>query len=189
MPVTGVDCSRHAHVFFLVEHNCTTDVVIIVDSAGDIGEARWHVVKQFVIDVILGLNTKATGTRIGVVVFSTQVNVVFGIGEYDNPGNMSRAVWDAPYMAGATNTADGIEAMHEMFSDTERPDIQQIAILLAASASNVDNARTLLEATSAKDDDIYMVVLGKTSLLSTVVTNFATFFLHHSFLAYQGRVG
>ena len=155
-------------------------MVIIIDSASDIGEVRWHVVKQFVIDVILGLNIKATGTRVGVVVFSTQVNVVFGIGEYDNPGNMSSAVWGAPYMAGATNTADGIRTMHGMFAKTERPDIQQIAILVAANASNVDNARTLLEATSAKEDDIYMIVLGKMSLLGTVVTTFATFFLHHN---------
>ena len=68
-------------------------------------------------------------------------------------------------MADASNTADGLLAMHEMFSKTRRPDIQQIAILLTDDATNVDSARTVPEATAAKDDGIYIFVLGKKFML------------------------
>ncbi|KAI0208077.1 hypothetical protein LSAT2_007250, partial [Lamellibrachia satsuma] len=140
--------------------NCTADVIFVIDSSGSIGEQRWHVIKQFVIDVILGLNIKASGSRIGVVVFSTNVNIVFNIDEFDNVNSMTRAVWEMPFMADASNTADGLLTMHEMFSKTRRPVIQQIAILLTDDASNVDSARTVPEATAAKEDGIYIVVLG-----------------------------
>ena len=68
-------------------------------------------------------------------------------------------------MADASNTAGGLLTMHEMFSKTRRPEIQQIAILLTDDASNVDSARTVPEANAAKDDGIYILVLGKTFML------------------------
>ena len=78
---------------------------------------------------------------------------------------MTKAVREMPFMGDASNMADGLLTMHEMFSKTGRPEIQQIAILLTGDASNVDSARTVPEATAAKDDGIYILVLGKTLML------------------------
>ena len=54
-------------------------------------------------------------TRVGVVTFSNMVRSDFYLGQYNDILEMLPLIWAIDYMAGMTNTADGIAEMREMF--------------------------------------------------------------------------
>ena len=54
-------------------------------------------------------------THIGCVSYSTMVREDFYVGEYFDRDAMLPVIWDIDYMAGVTNTADGIDMMQKMF--------------------------------------------------------------------------
>ena len=54
-------------------------------------------------------------THIGVVSYSTMTRVDFNLGSITEPEDMLDAIWEIEYMAGVTNTADGILEMQDMF--------------------------------------------------------------------------
>jgi len=99
-----------------VPGDCRGDIVFIIDSSSSIGEPNWFITKQFVIDIIRGMKISADQTRVGVISFSTQVFVNFHLQEYYDVDVMADKVWALPYIAGVTNTPDGI-----MVSDITNP--------------------------------------------------------------------
>ena len=89
--------------------DCKGDIVFVLDSSASIGSHNWFVVKQFVMDVVRGLKISEAQTRVGVVSFSTMTVTNFHLEEYFDADDMSAAIWELLYMAGSTNTADGIK--------------------------------------------------------------------------------
>ena len=129
---------------------------------------NWYVAKQFVMDVIQGLKVSKHQTRIGVISYSTMVRSDILLGEYFTvEPDMLPEIWQMPYMAGVTNTADGILEMHRMFLSRRRPYVQQIGILLTDGLSNINHNDTVKNAAAAKADDIEIFSIGKsTTVLS-----------------------
>ncbi|KAK2178276.1 hypothetical protein NP493_550g05031 [Ridgeia piscesae] len=120
--------------------NCTADVIFVIDSSASINFMNWYVAKQFVMDVIQGLKVSEHQTRIGLVSYSTMVRLDILLGEYFTAEpDMLPEIWQTPYMAGVTNTADGILEMHKMFQSRKRPYVQQIGILLTDGLSNINH--------------------------------------------------
>ncbi|KAI0236841.1 hypothetical protein LSAT2_012610 [Lamellibrachia satsuma] len=151
-----IKCSTHS-----CDQNvgdCIADVVFVLDSSGSIGSLNWSVSLQFVIDVMKGLNIKADGTRVSVVIYSTEVKLSFGLTQYYSMAVIEPIVFNLKYMAGITNTADGIKKMREVIASEGRgPNIATpIGIVITDGKSNVDAARTLVEANGAKAEDIVM---------------------------------
>ena len=56
-------------------------------------------------------------TRIGVVSYSTITRQDFNLGSIAEPEDMLDLIWEIDYMAGVTNTADGLYEMHAMFME------------------------------------------------------------------------
>ena len=50
-------CSR-CDRFFAVFSDCKADVIFVLDSSGNIGVTHWFYAKQFVMDVVQGLNVR-----------------------------------------------------------------------------------------------------------------------------------
>ena len=59
-------------------------------------------------DVIHGLKISADQTRVGVVSFATMTVNNFHLQEYYDVDEMAEKIWEMAYLAGSTNTADGI---------------------------------------------------------------------------------
>ncbi|KAK2183576.1 hypothetical protein NP493_304g03007 [Ridgeia piscesae] len=73
--------------------NCNVDIIFVLDSSGSIGVYNWFVTKQFVIDVILGMNANMNMTRVGVVVYSTTTCREIELGAYTTD-TLEKAVCD-----------------------------------------------------------------------------------------------
>jgi len=105
-----VQQAKHSSCFSLaVVGKCRGDLVFVLDSSQSIKALQWFIVKQFVMDIIRGLNVNAKQTRVGVVVYSTWVEDVFHLQQHDDVDVMLKTVWEIGYMAGVTNTAGGIK--------------------------------------------------------------------------------
>lgn len=64
---------HHCRVFSADAGDCNVDIIFVLDSSGSIGSYNWYVTKQFVIDVILGMNANANMTRVGIITYSTTI--------------------------------------------------------------------------------------------------------------------
>ena len=135
-------------------------MVFVLDSTGSLGRYNWTVVKQFVIDVIKGLNVSEEDTHVGIVTFSTEVERNYEL-QTITADNVED-VFSLRYLAGVTNTADAIAAMVEMFNGGRQLfETKRIAFVITDGASNVDHNRTIPEAETAKASDIRIYSVGE----------------------------
>ena len=134
----------------------------MLESSGSIGFLNWSVSTQFVIDVMKGLKISSEGTHVSVVIYSTEVETSFGLDTYHSVDDIEPIVFNLEYMAGVTNTADGIMVMHQMLKAEGRgPNIATpIGVVITDGVSNVDESRTIPEAKAAQDDGIQMFAIG-----------------------------
>ncbi|KAK2166553.1 hypothetical protein NP493_1316g01004 [Ridgeia piscesae] len=149
----------HTHSCVPVVGKCRGDLVFVLDSSQSIKALQWFIVKQFVMDIIRGLNVNAKQTRVGVVVYSTWVEDVFHLQQHDDVDVMLKTVWEIGYMAGVTNTAGGIKSMRHMMARYKRSNVKQIAIIVTDGKSNLDDEFTIPEANKAKKENIEILVV------------------------------
>ena len=55
---TSENAHTHAAISIVVVGDCKADVIFVLDSSGSIGFMNWFHVKQFVMDVVLGLKVR-----------------------------------------------------------------------------------------------------------------------------------
>ena len=138
-------------------------MVFVLDSSGSIGFWNWSFAVQFVTDVMKGLKVSSEGTHVGVVMYSTEVETCFGLTAYYSMDEIEPIVLNLEYMAGVTNTADGIMVMHQILKDQRRDAnvATPIGVVITDGAFNIDKERTIPEAKSAQNDGIQMFSIGK----------------------------
>ena len=107
---------HQTHVLLQAEGSCVGDVIFVLDSSGSIGFLNWSVSAQFVLDVMQKLKISQEGTHVGVVIYSTNVETSFGLNTYFSVAEIEPVMLNLFYMAGVTNTADGIKTMHEIMN-------------------------------------------------------------------------
>ena len=87
--------------------------------------------------------------RVGIAVYSTEVQIEFNLNDYSTKADVYRAIDDIPYIYGSTNTADALREMSTvMFSrrNGDRPDVPNTCIIITDGVSNVNADRTLPDA-------------------------------------------
>ncbi|XP_021375373.1 collagen alpha-1(XII) chain-like [Mizuhopecten yessoensis] len=101
--------------------------------------------------------------RVGVVTYSTTVSIQFHLDEHKSRHDLEKAIESIPYQFGNTNTAAGLRTMHNVLFTSDhgdRPDADNIAIILTDGISNIGHTRTIPEANSAKDNGIRIYAIG-----------------------------
>lgn len=103
-----------------------------------------------------GLNISPEGTHAGVLIFSTEAQVSFGLNDYFSMSDIENVVFNLEYMAGMSHTAEGIEAMHRLFIDQGRGtnEAKQIGVVVSDYVSSLGGFKGVPETMSAKDDGI-----------------------------------
>ena len=66
---------------------------------------------------LMCLKVGKSQTRIGMVSYSNMARSDFYLGQYFEISEILPLIWAIDYMAGLTNTADGIDEMREMFRE------------------------------------------------------------------------
>lgn len=119
--------------------------------------------KNFVKELLRNADIDNDRARVGIVTYSTRVNVEFELNTYRTSADVDTAVNNIKYTYGSTNTADAIAKMREMFSQRngDRPGVPNVGIIITDGVSNINSRRTIPEAVGARDqDNIHVYAIG-----------------------------
>ncbi|WAR09787.1 K319L-like protein [Mya arenaria] len=139
------------------------DAVIILDASTSVTEPNFKKMLNFCKEIVDKAAIDSGSVRIGVLIYSTEVEIEFHLNNYTNTADIKAAIDRIPYMYGTTNTADALKTMHElMFSarNGDRPDVDNIAFLITDGISNINGRRTIPEAEKAQGKAIRVYAIG-----------------------------
>ena len=160
-------------VFILIlECVAKADITFIVDNSGSIRDKNpkdgsydnWVLVKNFVKRVVDSMEIGYNDTRIAVIKFSEAGRIQFNLDKYGTAADVKKAIDKMEYLGGGTNTADAIYLMRSTIFrkiNGDRPDIQNIGIIITDGESTYNNDRTASEASAAKKQNISIFAVGK----------------------------
>jgi Mg-chelatase subunit ChlD len=149
------------------------DIVFVIDSSGSIRDQNprdgsydnWELLLNFMVKIVDMLNIGSNQVRIGAVKFSTYAESVFHLNQYSDKTSLKAAIKDINYLDGHTNTSGGIRIMNDVefrSGKGDRPNIQNIAIIITDGVSTRDVAQTVPEAIRARNRGIKIYSVGIT---------------------------
>ena len=159
--------------------NSLVDLVFVLDSSGSIRDSNpadgsydnWSLLLQFVVNVINRLSVGPTATQVGVVKFANIGENEFYLNTYDNKQSIIDRVQTISYVGANTNTSGGLYIMRtQQFTQAngDRPNVQNIGIVVTDGESTFDKEKTVPEAEAARAQGIRVYSVGITSAVNEV---------------------
>ena len=138
------------------------DLVFLLDASTSVTKPNFQLMLQFLKDFLYIAQIDSGNVRVGLVIYSTRVNVQFQMNTFSTKGEVFDAIDQTPYEYGSTNTADGLKTMRQMYSpqNGDRPHVRNIAIVITDGVSNINARRTIPEAVQARAAGIHIYVIG-----------------------------
>ncbi|XP_041374199.1 uncharacterized protein LOC121387240 [Gigantopelta aegis] len=142
--------------------NAKLDLIFVLDASTSVTEPNFKLMLNFLKDFLYIASIDTGNVRVGLVIYSTRVNVQFQLNDFSSKGEVYNAIDNTPYEYGSTNTADGLKTMRTMFSrrNGDRPDVKNVAIVITDGVSNINARRTIPEAEGARDEGIHIYAIG-----------------------------
>uniref|UniRef100_A0A0L8FLC0 VWFA domain-containing protein n=1 Tax=Octopus bimaculoides TaxID=37653 RepID=A0A0L8FLC0_OCTBM len=140
-----------------------SDIIFLLDTSTSVNEGNFKKVLAFVKDFLAEAHFGPDGIRIGIVTYSTSINVQFYLNTYETKKEILEAIDNIPYTYGSTNTAGGLETIRKVMFQKERgdrEDAKNIAIVVTDGVSNVNAYRTVDEAALVKKENIHIYAIG-----------------------------
>lgn len=138
---------ENLELFFLTlpaEAECSAgamDLVFVIDGSKSMGPANFELVKQFVVSIAESLNVSRTGSRVGLVQYSTKVRTEFALGQHTSARAIRQAVSRMQYMGRGSMTGAALRHMFQFsFSAKEgaRPNVPRVSIVFTDGRSQDD---------------------------------------------------
>ena len=118
------------------------DLCFLIDSSGSIRDNNppggtpdnWNLQLDFLSRLVDLFTIGPTATKVGVVVFSEQVNLVFNMDRYTDAQSIKEAILELTYLGQTTNTPEGLKVTREQCfnqANGERPGILNLAIFIS----------------------------------------------------------
>ena len=108
--------------------NCKGDIGFLIDGSNSIivdeltmtiVNHNWNIIKDFILVLARSVGISANGTRIAVVVFSTDAILEVKFTDHDSYASFERAIIQIEIPAGETNTIKGFDvALNQMFDES-----------------------------------------------------------------------
>jgi len=138
--------------------------VFVLDASTSVTEPNFEVMKDFVKFFLVHARVDEGDVRVGLISFSDSETVHFHLDLYArSKGQLLDAVQSVPWIHGNTNTADALRTMRTvMFSrqNGDRPDADNVAIVLTDGVSNIHQFRTIPEADECRQAGIHIYAIG-----------------------------
>ena len=140
------------------------DLVFILDTSTSVTKPNFLLMLDFLKYFLVPANIQDDNVRVGIVIYSTRVFIQFQMSDYiGNKRGVYQAIDKIPYEYGSTNTYGGLNTMRtQMFlpETGDRPDVDNVVILITDGVSNINARRTIPEAEKARDQGIRIYVIG-----------------------------
>lgn len=150
LPLTGCAGAKH-------------DLVFVLDASTSVTEPNFELMKKFVKDFLIEADIDSGNVRVGLITYSTEDHVMFQMNSYRTKADVYDAIDNVPYNFGSTNTADALQTMREemfTFGNGDRPNVDNIAIVLTDGVSNINSRRTIPEAEKTRAANIHIYAIG-----------------------------
>ncbi|RMC18573.1 hypothetical protein DUI87_04465 [Hirundo rustica rustica] len=106
------------------------ELVFVIDSSESVGPENFEIIKDFVTALVDRVTVGRNATRIGLVLYSLEVRLEFGLNKYPTRQDVKRAIRKMQYMGEGTYTGTAIrKATQEGFFGA-RAGVRKVAIVL-----------------------------------------------------------
>lgn len=115
-----------------------------LDTSGSIGSDNFNNAKRSIENIVSSLKIGPNNTRVAVIIYSTDVRLLFNLNTYRDNASLIQAIRRIPYTGGLTNTAEAIRVLRsgvlsEALGVRPSNETTQIAIILTDGRSNLPN--------------------------------------------------
>ncbi|XP_041039948.1 collagen alpha-6(VI) chain-like [Carcharodon carcharias] len=116
------------------------DVVFIVDESSSIGKINFHLVLEFLYNLVKVLDVGPQMVHIGLVQYSTLTTPVFHLNTFQNKADILKQIQKTPYKGGGTYTGEAINYVRERYFAPEagsriNEGVPQIAMVITDGKS------------------------------------------------------
>ncbi|CAC5417428.1 COL6A [Mytilus coruscus] len=138
------------------------DLVIIVDSSSTLGEENFELVLGLAETIVDDIDIDSGNVHVGFMTFGTSSEIRFELNEYDTKVSVIDAIYSVEYSGGGSNTADALSAARSKVFSTrsDRPDAQNVIILITDGYSDINADRTVREAELTRQNGIKIYAVG-----------------------------
>lgn len=134
----------------------------MVDGSSSIeyyGKNNFYMMKDFMKNLTRSFSVSSSGTRVGVVVYSTNSSVVFTLNQYASPERVEEAIDNIVYPGGGTYSGKALyQTANKLFDDAVvRDNVPKVLVLLTDGVSTDD---VIQPATLLNNKDVIVFVVG-----------------------------
>lgn len=140
-----------------------------MDSSSTIGATNFQEMKTFVHEFLQFADVDSGEIRVATVTYSDTASVQFYLNTYNTKVLMNNAISSLQYRPGGANLADALKILRtNVFTRNsgDRPDVNNVVILLSANDVSVNLALASQEADATRAAGIQIFGVGKLSLWS-----------------------
>ena len=139
------------------------DIVFLLDASSSMGRNSFATMINATKTFVRSEDIDSGNTRIGVLTYSTDVEIQFHLNSYNKLVDLLFALDNIYFKAGSTNIADALNKMRTiMFTEQNgaRLDSAKVGIVITDGISNINFENVLPESDLARAEGILMLAIG-----------------------------
>ncbi|KAK2880275.1 collagen alpha-1(XXVIII) chain-like isoform X2 [Channa argus] len=106
------------------------ELVFVIDSSESVGPENFEIIKDFVNALVDRVTVGRNATRIGLVLYSLDVKLVFNLGRYITKQDIKQAIRNIAYMGEGTHTGTAIHKATQDAFYSSRVGVSKVAIVI-----------------------------------------------------------
>ncbi|XP_073671428.1 uncharacterized protein col28a2b isoform X2 [Paramisgurnus dabryanus] len=106
------------------------ELVFVIDSSESVGPDNFKIIKDFVAALVDRLTVGRNATRVGLVLYSLEVQLVFNLARYVSKQDIKQAIYRVPYMGEGTYTGSAIRRATQEAFYSARTGVRKVAIVI-----------------------------------------------------------
>lgn len=117
---------------------CPLDVVFVMDESGSIGSTNYEKMKDFVSDLVAGMDVDSGNTRVGLVTFANSVKTTINLNEHTTLASLQSAISALTHGGGKTYTNLALEYVRaQMLTEAagDRSNVSNVVVILTDGRS------------------------------------------------------
>uniref|UniRef100_A0A3B3CYP4 Collagen alpha-1(XXVIII) chain n=1 Tax=Oryzias melastigma TaxID=30732 RepID=A0A3B3CYP4_ORYME len=137
------------------------ELVFVIDSSESVGPDNFEIIKDFVMALVDRVTVGRNATRIGLVLYSLEVNLVFNLARYSTKEEIKLAIRNIPYMGEGTYTGTAIRKATQEAFFSSRVGVSKVAIVITDGQTDKrEKVKLDLAVREAHAANIEMFALG-----------------------------
>ena len=166
-------------LFLFLDPQCQenkVDMCLIMDRSKFIRERNspgfdnWQLILEFLSNLVRGMFENSSNSRVGVVAFAGDAELVFALNSYNSVNDIEQAILRIPYDGGDANIGEGLTQARTLCfnpANGDRSNARNVAILISPGLPSPPVLRdpALAAAEELKEEGVTLLTMGITDLI------------------------